>query len=89
VFLEYQKQVFMTNFDDSDEFEVYEEFDAEFEDEHFFTCPYCWQEISVLLDLSVSEQSYVEDCEVCCRPICISYAAEGFQLISFAADILE
>jgi transcription elongation factor Elf1 len=44
--------------------------------EHFFTCPYCWQTISMVLDLSVSTQAYVEDCEVCCQPIEISYRVE-------------
>jgi len=38
------------------------------ETEHFFTYPYCWQTISMILDLSTPEQSYVEDCEVCCNP---------------------
>lgn len=57
--------------------------------EHFFTCPYCWQQISMILDLSVSEQSYVEDCEVCCRPIQIGYAAENLELKDFQADTLE
>ena len=42
--------------------------------EHFFNCPYCWQNISFLLDLSVESQTFVEDCEVCCHPIEISYA---------------
>ncbi|MEL6918238.1 MAG: CPXCG motif-containing cysteine-rich protein [Bacteroidota bacterium] len=37
--------------------------------EHFFQCPYCWEEISMLLDTSVSQQTYIEDCEVCCNPI--------------------
>jgi hypothetical protein len=59
------------------------------ETEHFFICPYCWEEISMLLDLSVEEQTYIEDCEVCCRPIQISYTTEDFELISFAAEALE
>jgi hypothetical protein len=59
------------------------------ETEHFFTCPYCWQQISMVLDLSVAEQNYVEDCEVCCRPIRIAYAAEDFKLTDFEADVLE
>ncbi len=59
------------------------------ETEHFFTCPYCWQQISMVLDLSVDEQSYVEDCEVCCRPILISYIAENSELIDFRANGLE
>ncbi len=32
-------------------------------------CPYCWEEFSLLVDASVDSQEYVEDCEVCCRPI--------------------
>jgi len=57
--------------------------------EHFFTCPYCWQEISFVLDLSVAEQNYIEDCEVCCRPIQIFYTAEDFELTDFSAESIE
>ena len=32
-------------------------------------CPYCWEEITLLIDASIEMQEYVEDCEVCCRPI--------------------
>ncbi|MFT5171166.1 MAG: hypothetical protein ACI9BD_000938 [Candidatus Marinamargulisbacteria bacterium] len=32
-------------------------------------CPYCWETFEVLIDCSVSPQTYIEDCEVCCRPI--------------------
>ncbi|MDH3481256.1 MAG: CPXCG motif-containing cysteine-rich protein [Gammaproteobacteria bacterium] len=32
-------------------------------------CPYCGESIDVLIDLSVPQQNYVEDCQVCCRPI--------------------
>jgi len=32
-------------------------------------CPYCWEEITLLIDASIELQEYVEDCEVCCRPI--------------------
>ena len=37
--------------------------------ENFVACPYCGERISVLVDTSVMQQRYVEDCEVCCRPI--------------------
>ncbi|MCH8847025.1 MAG: CPXCG motif-containing cysteine-rich protein [Proteobacteria bacterium] len=33
------------------------------------TCPYCGEPIELLIDCSVLEQEYIEDCEVCCRPI--------------------
>ena len=56
--------------------------------EHFFTCPYCWQTISMVLDLSVPEQTYVEDCEVCCQPIEVSYAVEDEELTGFEARAL-
>lgn len=32
-------------------------------------CPYCGETIDVQIDCSVPSQSYIEDCEVCCRPI--------------------
>ena len=32
-------------------------------------CPYCGEMIHILIDCSVSQQSYIEDCQVCCRPI--------------------
>mgnify|MGYP001469308234 CR=1 FL=1 len=57
--------------------------------EHAFACPYCGEEISMVLDLSVPRQTYVEDCEVCCRPIEISYAAEDDSLADFEARTLD
>ncbi|HAY46549.1 MAG TPA: CPXCG motif-containing cysteine-rich protein [Gammaproteobacteria bacterium] len=32
-------------------------------------CPYCGESLSLLVDISTGDQSYVEDCQVCCRPI--------------------
>ena len=32
-------------------------------------CPYCGEMIEILLDPSVESQQYIEDCQVCCRPI--------------------
>lgn len=32
-------------------------------------CPYCWEMIEILVDCSVESQQYIEDCQVCCRPI--------------------
>ena len=51
-------------------------------EEHFFQCPYCWQEVSVLLDTSVPSQSYIEDCEVCCRPFQITYQTQDHSIES-------
>jgi hypothetical protein len=33
------------------------------------TCPYCGEIIDILIDVSVAEQEYYEDCSVCCCPI--------------------
>lgn len=54
--------------------------------EYFFTCPYCWQEISVIIDTSVDNQSYVEDCEVCCNPIMIKYTLRDGEVVFFEAE---
>ncbi|MFT7559700.1 MAG: hypothetical protein ACI93R_001613 [Flavobacteriales bacterium] len=35
------------------------------------SCPYCGESIELLVDNSVDEQSYIEDCQVCCRPITV------------------
>jgi hypothetical protein len=37
--------------------------------EQFTGCPYCGETISILVDDSLPEQEYIEDCQVCCRPI--------------------
>lgn len=37
--------------------------------ERRIACPYCGESILVLLDPSVEFQEYIEDCQVCCRPI--------------------
>jgi len=34
-------------------------------------CPSCGETITILLDGSIPEQRYIEDCQVCCRPIVI------------------
>lgn len=57
--------------------------------EHFFICPYCWSEISMLLDPSVEEQQYVEDCENCCNPIAIELKFSNHSLTEFSSKKLE
>ncbi len=57
--------------------------------EHSFTCPYCGEEISMVLDLSVSGDAYIEDCEVCCNPIEIRYTVEDDTLGDFEANVSQ
>ena len=37
--------------------------------ESIVRCPYCGEMIDVMIDCSVPNQDYIEDCSVCCRPI--------------------
>jgi len=32
-------------------------------------CPYCGERLQTRVDLTADEPGFVEDCEVCCRPI--------------------
>jgi len=57
--------------------------------EHRFTCPYCWESITMLLDLTAADQAYVEDCEVCCNPISLSFRAEHGTVTVFDAQQLS
>ncbi|WP_229683271.1 CPXCG motif-containing cysteine-rich protein [Echinicola rosea] len=57
--------------------------------EHHFTCPHCLASISMILDLSVSPQQYIEDCEVCCQPIEVHFETEGENLTNFSASPVE
>lgn len=59
------------------------------EKEHFFACPYCWREISMLLDTSVRRQTYIEDCENCCNPIKIHYETEAGMIVDFRAQATD
>jgi len=34
-------------------------------------CPYCGEVIELLVDLSDLGSEYVEDCQVCCRPMVV------------------
>jgi hypothetical protein len=37
--------------------------------ESWVACPYCGESFAIVVDGSAGNQSYYEDCEVCCRPI--------------------
>ena len=77
----------MTLMDDDDEQWTSEEIEAEFplgdgtaETETYVTCPHCGEENEVSLDPgSGSDQEYVEDCQVCCRPwlMYVRYGRDG------------
>lgn len=37
--------------------------------EKHIDCPYCGEPLEILVDDSLPQQRYVEDCQVCCRPM--------------------
>lgn len=37
--------------------------------EESISCPYCGEVIEVLLDAADIDEQYIEDCQVCCKPI--------------------
>ena len=39
----------------------------------------------MVLDTSVTDQTYVEDCEVCCKPIEVHYAVDDDSIVDFEA----
>lgn len=43
----------------------------------------------MILDSSVREQTYIEDCEVCCNPIEVTPVFENQELVSFQAESIE
>lgn len=54
----------------------------------FCDCPYCGESIELLIDCSVEQQSYIEDCSVCCSPINVSVFVgdDGMPQVSVGTD---
>ena len=47
-------------------------------------CPYCWETFETVVDCSVTEQEYVEDCYVCCQPIIFQVTCDGGHIVNLA-----
>ncbi|WP_439509728.1 CPXCG motif-containing cysteine-rich protein [Marinimicrobium koreense] len=48
-------------------------------------CPYCDEVITLLIDPSINEQSYVEDCQVCCQPISVDVVIDETEAVEVYA----
>jgi hypothetical protein len=46
------------------------------------TCPYCGENFTISVDTSQGNQSTIEDCTVCCRPISFRIEAEPGEVLS-------
>lgn len=53
---------------------------------HEAVCPHCGEPTTLMLDLSVAEQSYIEDCSVCCHPMLVTYSSPDGELTEFRVD---
>ncbi|AUM13074.1 CPXCG motif-containing cysteine-rich protein [Ketobacter alkanivorans] len=60
----------------------------EFLSEEVVICPYCGESLDVLIDHQEAGQQYIEDCQVCCRPITFNVGidAEGNLSVSVHAE---
>ena len=38
-------------------------------------CPFCGEQVGLFVDATLPHQQYVEDCEVCCRPMLVTIDA--------------
>lgn len=51
-------------------------------------CPYCGEPILIAVDASAGEQQYIEDCQVCCRPIAlvVDFDDQGLPQVSMRRE---
>ena len=54
--------------------------------EHFFIVLTAGENVSMLISLNFNNQFYIEDCEVCCRPIEINFKAVDGVIESWKAS---
>jgi len=40
------------------------------------SCPYCGERFEARVEVSAGAQEYIEDCQVCCRPMSLSIEVE-------------
>jgi len=50
------------------------------------TCPHCGESMPVVLDLSGGDQDDIQDCEVCCSPMRITYTVSQGTLRDFSVE---
>lgn len=45
-------------------------------------CPFCGESMHILIDTSAGDQSYIEDCQVCCRPMRVDFTCDDSEILS-------
>lgn len=51
-----------------------------------YSCPYCGEVSTSFFDMSEGSTSYIEDCQVCCRPINLRFTVDGYGGFQVASD---
>ena len=60
------------------------------EEDHSFICPHCGVELSAQVEPGGGrKQNFIQDCEVCCRPIQIRVEFQGGEITEFSAEAAE
>ena len=57
--------------------------------EEYLDCPYCWENQLKMVDPSVKNQNFIEDCEVCCNPIDFQISIENNEVIFFQPEKID
>jgi hypothetical protein len=45
-------------------------------------CPFCGEAFEIPIDLSVADQHFTTDCDVCCRPFEVRVECQGGELVN-------
>ena len=50
------------------------------------TCPHCGEVFPLQIDTSQAEQTLIEDCTVCCRPIDLTIRCEPGEVVDLVCE---
>lgn len=51
------------------------------------TCPHCGETFPLQIDTSQSEQTLVEDCTVCCRPMTLTVRCQPGEVVELQVEL--
>ena len=57
--------------------------------EEYFDCPYCWENQLKMVDQSIKNPNFIEDCEVCCNPIDFQISIENNEVIFIQPEKID
>ena len=57
--------------------------------EQYFDCPHCWENQLKLIDTSITNQSFIEECETCCNPLEFHIDVRNNVIESFDVNSIE